>query len=473
MKRLSYILILCLSGCSLSPVYEQPPLPVKNQFPLANELQEGTLASDLGWQSMFIDPRLQKLIKLALENNKDLRIATLNVEAVRAQYNIQQADRLPHANVGINGSRQRAPDVSSRSGETSIQNQVGVNLGVTAFEMDLFGRVKSLSDAAFARYLSSIEGKRSAQIALVSAVAQAYLTERLEQGQKQLSENTYHDWEQSYRLVLQLKQANQVDAIDVAQAEGQVATAQADLEARKRAVAKAQNALQLLVGTTLPDDLPAGLPLEKQLILAEFAAGLPSDLLYRRPDILQAEQNLIAKNADIGAARAAFFPQISLTGAFGYSSTSMNNLFDSSHHVWSFLPQITVPIFMGGKLQSELRLSEIRKSSAIVEYEKAIQVAFSEVADGLAGVATYGRQLEAQVQVVKSAKQRAELSELRYKAGIDGRLELLDAQRQLYTAQQNLLDLRQQQYGNVISLYKALGGGIVENNITPSQSENK
>ena len=247
--------------------------------------------------------------------------------------------------------------------------------------------------------------------------------------------------------------------MEVSQAEGQVATAQADLEARTRTRAQARNALQLLVGTAIPADLPA-VPTLDELPRQALPAGLPSDLLTRRPDILQAEHNLRAANADIGAARAAFFPRLSLTTSLGYSSSEMGKLFDSGSRVWSFAPQLTVPIFNAGRLRSELRLAEVRTSSAVAEYERAIQTAFREVADGLAGRETYGRQIEAQQRVVASAAKRLALSNLRYRAGVDGRLELLDAQRQLYAARQALLDLRHGELASTVALYKALGGGV-------------
>ncbi len=320
--------------------------------------------------------------------------------------------------------------------------------------------MRALSDAAFARYLASEQGRDAAQIALVGAVAEAYFAQRLADEQLQLTERTLADWQQSLELARLLKRAEQSSSLDVAQAEGQVAQAEADLQARRRALAQADNALQLLVCSELPGDLPAGLPLERQSVIAPLPAGLPADLLLSRPDLRQAEQMLVAANADIGAARAAFFPQISLTASFGYASTSLGSLFDPVGQVWRFAPQISQPLFQGGRLRAELRLAEVRKSEAVTQYERAIQTAFREVADGLAGTATFDRQIEAQLRAVSAAERRLALSELRYRAGVEGRLELLDAQRQLQAVRQALLELRRAEIANRVALYKSLGGGL-------------
>lgn len=449
-------LALGLSACSLTPPLFTPEAPVPVVYPLANGADTQANVADLHWRTMFSDPRLQRLIELALANNRDLRLAALNVEAVQAQYGIQRAAQLPEVEASAGVTRQRGESAGTGA---STGTQYNVGLGINAFEIDLFGRARALSDAAFERYLASEQGQKAAQIALIGAVADAYHAELLAQQQLQLAQQTLADWQQSLILARSLKAANQNSGLDVAQAEGQVASAEADLEARTRALAQARNALHLLIGVAIPDDLPTA-PLLEQLPRHTLPAGLPSDLMTRRPDILQAENNLRAANADIGAARAAFFPRLSLTASSGYSSQEMRSLFDSGSRVWSFAPQLTVPIFNAGRLRSELRVAEVRKSSAVTEYERAIQTAFREVSDGLAGRETYGRQIEAQQRVVDSAARRLELSSLRYRAGVEGRLELLDAQRQLYAARQSLLDLRSAEMSNAVALYKALGGGV-------------
>lgn len=450
-----------LGACSLVPPLERPAPPVPAQFPQLAGAPSVAAAPLPGWRRMFGDPRLQRLIEQALEQNRDLRLAALNVEATQAMFRIQSSARLPSVALEANQTRERAlaVDSSERSSRT-VSKQVGVNLGVSAFELDLFGRVRALSDAALARYFASEEGRDAAQVALVGAVADAYFAQQLAAEQQQLAEQTLADWEQSLALARLLKQADQNSALDVAQAEGQVATAQADLEARRRARAQADNALQLLVGGELPADLPPALSLAQQPLLGRLPAGLPSELLLARPDLRQAEQVLEAANADVGAARAAFFPQISLTASFGYASTSLDGLFDPSRQVWRFAPQLTLPLFQGGRLRAELRLAKVRKSEAVAQYERAIQIAFREVADALAGTATFDRQIEAQLQAVSAAERRLDLSGQRYRAGLDGRLELLDAQRQLYAARQALLELRREKTSNAVALYKALGGGL-------------
>lgn len=450
-----------LGACSLVPPLERPALPVPAQFPQLAGAPSVAAAPLPGWRRMFGDQRLQRLIERALEQNRDLRLAALNVEATQAMFRIQSSARLPSVALEANQTRERAlaADSSERSSR-KVSKQVGVNLGVSALELDLFGRVRALSDAALARYFASEEGRDAAQVALVGAVADAYFAQQLAAEQQQLAEQTLADWEQSLALARLLKQADQNSALDVAQAEGQVATAQADLEARRRARAQADNALQLLVGGELPAGLPPALSLAQQPLLGRLPAGLPSELLLARPDLRQAEQVLEAANADVGAARAAFFPQISLTASFGYASTSLDGLFDPSRQVWRFAPQLTVPLFQGGRLRAELRLAKVRKSEAVAQYERAIQIAFREVADALAGTATFDRQIEAQLQAVSAAERRLDLSGQRYRAGLDGRLELLDGQRQLYAARQALLELRREKTSNAVALYKALGGGL-------------
>ncbi|MFZ5508101.1 MAG: efflux transporter outer membrane subunit [Pseudomonadota bacterium] len=472
MRYLPVLLTLALSACSLTPPLVKPEAPVPAVFPMAPTEPGAVKAANIGWRTMFPDARLQRLIAMALENNRDLRLAALNVEAAQAQFRIQRAAHLPGIDASGQATRQRtaANGQGALSRATAVTEHVGVGIGLSAFEIDLFGRLRSLSEAAFARYLATDEGRRTTRIALVGAVADAYLAERLALEQHGLAERTLADWRQSLGLARLLRQAHQNSDLEVAQAEGQVGTAEADLEARTRALAQAGNALRLLVGVDLPDELPQGLPLDRQPVLTALPAGLPSDLLTRRPDIRQAEQMMVAANADIGAARAAFFPRISLTASLGYASPAMSGLFDSPHRVWSFSPQIVQPLFQGGRLRAELRLAEVRKSSAVAEYERTIQTAFREVADGLAGQQTFGRQIAAQLRVVDSAERRAELSRLRYRAGVEGRLELLDAQRQLYAARQTLLDLRRDAFSSAVGLYKALGGGLVEETMEPAGS---
>ncbi len=458
MRILYTSLALLLGACSLTPPLERPAPPVPAAY--ADGADTAANAADLGWRQMFGDPRLQALIATALDHNRDLRIAVLNVDAVRAQYGIERSALLPQLDARLSGGRERVP--ASRDAPAALQGAHAAGVAISAFEIDLFGHVRALSDAALARYLASAEAARAARISLVAAVADAYLEERLALEQLRLTETTLADWRQSLNLARLLKDAKQNSGLDVAQAEGQVASAEADLEGRQRDLKMARNALALLLGTPVPADLPEGMRLESQPVLTALPAGLPSDLLLRRPDILQAEQNLRAANADIGAARAAFFPRLALTATLGYASPALGSLFQGSQLAWGFTPQLSQPLFNHGRLESALELAQARRSAAVAEYEKSIQTAFREVADGLAAQATLTRQIDAQQRVVASAERRRELSSLRYRAGQDSRLELLDAQRQAYAARQGLLSLQRLAFKSTLSLYKALGGGLRE-----------
>lgn len=461
MHYIVFIMVLFLSACSLTPEMTKPAAPVPEVFTVNGQTIPASTnpTAEIGWREMFIDKRLQALIELALINNRDLRIATLNVEAVKAQYGIERSARVPSVGLSLDSTRQRSV-TGGDSKVSQIEEQNSLNVGISAFEIDLFGRARSLSDAAFARYLASDYGRQAAQISLISSVSEAYFSEQLAYEQLKLAEDTLADWKKSLELTIQLRMANQNSALDVAQAEGQVASAEAIKIANKRALEQARNALRQLVGSEIPNDLPESDLLSDQSVNTSLPAGLPSDLLLHRPDILQAEQNLIAANEDIGAARAAYFPRISLTTSIGYVSQDVRNLVGSDFETWSIAPQVTLPIFQGGRLDAELELAKVRKSTSIAEYEKAIQVAFKEVADGLVGSETYQLQTIAQKRVVSAAERRAKLSDLRYKAGVERRLELLDSQRQLYLAKQTLLELKQQELNNAVFLYKALGGGL-------------
>ena len=456
MNKIIVAFATLLSGCSLDPQLTTPALPVPSVYGQSNS---DARASDLSWREMFADKQLQDAIDLALVNNRDMRIAVLNAETVRAQYRIERASRLPAIDTSGSWSRQRFSE-GTNSGEPGMQNQGAAGVNLSAYEIDLFGRVKSLSEAAYARYLASEAGTRSARISLITSVSEAWYRRSLAMEQIQLSQQTLTDWQASLNLARQLKAADQTSQLDVVQAEGQVATAEADVEANKRSLQIASNALRLMMGTDAP--LPqVQQSLEEALINVRLDAGLPSELLTRRPDIILAEQNLIAANADIGAARAAFFPRISLTASYGQASPQLSQLFDSGNRTWQFTPQISIPIFQGGRLKAELDIARIRKNSAIAEYEKSIQVAFSEISDGLAGKTTYRQQMSAQKRVVASAQQRVFLSSQRYEAGLDSRLEVLDSQRQYYSARQILLTLRLEEITNAINLYKSLGGESV------------
>ncbi|SAK81635.1 RND efflux system outer membrane lipoprotein [Caballeronia arationis] len=468
-------LSVLVAGCTFEPKYERPAEPVTSTFPeggiYSNQPTSSSTASngrtandlaapDIGWRDFFADTRLQGIVELALKNNRDLRVSVLNVEAARAQYQITRAALLPTLDAVASQSKQRTPKDLSFFNQT-ISNTYSVGLNAS-WEIDFFGRIRSLKDQALAQYLSTAESRKAAEIALVSSVADQYLQMLAVDDLLTVTRNTLKTAEDSYRIT-KLQYDNGVGSeLDERQAEGVVEQARANLQTELRLRAQAENALVLLVGEPLPDDLPTGLPLDSQNLLSDIPAGLPSDLLVRRPDIAAAEQSLLAANANIGAARAAFFPRVSLTGSFGTLSPTLGGLFKPGSAAWSFAPQISVPIFEGGANVANLDLAQVQKRIEIANYEKAIQNAFREVADGLAARGTFDDQIKALERFTNSQSRRLELSDLRYRNGVDSYLAVLTAQTDLYSAQQLLINARLQRLTNLVDLYQFLGGGWIE-----------
>ncbi|KVO52960.1 multidrug transporter, partial [Burkholderia ubonensis] len=406
---------------------------------------------DIGWREFFVDPRLQRLIEIALNNNRDLRVAVLNIAAARAQYQITRADLFPKLDAVGTGDRQRLPNALTAVPGRNITTTYNVGLQAS-WELDLFGRIQSLKDQALAKYLATAQARKASEIALVAQVADQYLTVLSTDDLLKVTENTLKTAQASYDLT-KLKFDNGTGSeLDLRQAQTIVETALANQQAQARARAQAVNALVLLIGQPLPDDLPPGLPLDAQNFLTDIPAGLPSDLLTRRPDIMEAEQNLLAANANIGAARAAFFPRISLTGAFGTASPTLGGLFKAGTAAWSFAPQITMPIFEGGANLANLDLANVQKRIEIANYEKAIQSAFREVSDGLAARGTYDQQIAALQRNEHAQQRRYDLSDLRYKNGVDSYLSVLTAQTDLYVAQQTLINARLARWTNLVDL---------------------
>lgn len=458
---LSVLTLALISGCSMNPEYSQPAAPVDNAWPAADSYPSGTStqAAELGdWRGFFKDPALVKLIDNALNNNRDLRVAALNVESYQAQYRIQRSQLYPQLDANGSGTRQRLPDGINQSGESSISSQYSATLGVSAWELDFFGRLRSLSDQALQQYLATEQAARSTQISLVANVATAYLQWQADMALLKLTQDTLDTYEASYQLTQRSFDVGVSDALSLSQARTSVDSARVSLAQYQRQVAQDRNALILLLGTSLPDNLPQGLPLNSK-ILESVPAGLPSDLLQRRPDVLQAEFQLKAANANIGAARAAFFPSIRLTANAGTSSSQLSGLFDSGSGSWLFQPQISLPIFNAGNLRANLDYAELQKDVQVAQYEKAIQTAFQEVADQLAARTTYREQLEAQRALLESTETYYDLAERRYRTGVDSYLTLLDAQRQLFSVRQQLISDRLAQLSSEVELYKALGGG--------------
>ncbi|CAM8829336.1 outer membrane protein oprM [Burkholderia pseudomallei MSHR4377] len=461
------------AGCTLAPRYERPAAPVSGAFPADGvyaaqpgaapgaRSANGQAAVDIGWREFFVDPRLQRLIEIALKNNRDLRVSVLNVEASRAQYQITRAGLFPTLSGTGTGTIQRTPAGVSITGQPLISRTY--NVGVSAsWELDLFGRVQSLKDQALAQYFATAQARKAAEISLVASVADQYLTLLSTDDLLQVTQNTLKSARASYDLTKLQFDNGTGSELDLRQAQTVVETALASQQAQARARAQALNALVLLIGEPLPDDLPAGLPLNAQNLLTDIPAGLPSDLLTRRPDIMQAEETLRAANANIGAARAAFFPKISLTSAFGTASPTLGGLFKAGTAAWSFAPNIALPIFEGGQNIANLDLAHVQKRIEIANYEKAIQSAFREVSDGLAARGTYDQQIAALERNEHAQQRRYDLSDLRYRNGVDSYLSVLTAQTDLYSAQQQLISARLARWTNLVDLYRALGGGWLE-----------
>ena len=457
------LVVTFLSGCSLMPTYERPDAPVP-----AGWQQSGTgdarlpAAADIGWQQYFADARLRELIGLALQNNRDLRVAALNIEAARAQYGVVRADQLPTVGAGASMTRSRTAADASPSGREMLGNIYSANLASTGFELDFFGRVRSMSTAALNQYLATQEARDAAQISLIAEVAKAYVAQRTADEAMRISKMALDSREKTYRLAKLRFNAGVISAIDLRQNETLIESAHADYAAQTRLREQAGNALALLIGQPVPANLPPALPLGKQVAVNALPVGMSSDVLLRRPDIRQSEYQLQAANANIGAARAAFFPRISLTGSFGSVSRELDGLFTGPNMAWSFMPQISLPIFDFGRNQSNLDLAHARKNIAVAQYEKSIQGAFREVADQLAARRTLADQLAAQERGYQAERERLRLVQMRYDNGISSSLDLLDAQRQSYALEQALLLTRQAAMNNRIDLYKVLGGGLVD-----------
>ena len=408
-------------------------------------------AADIGWRDFFVDPQLKELIARALANNRDLLVAVLNVERARAQYRIRRADRLPSLGAGATLERS--------GGDVPLEQTHTAGVGLAAFELDLFGRVRNLSQAALQGYLAQEETQRAARLSLVAEVAHTYLTLAADQELRQLAQATLEAHEKSLELAERRHATGVASALDVSQVRTQVEAARTDVARHAGQVAQDTNALNLLVGAPVEAGLlPTGLsgPVTG---LAALPAGLPSDVLLRRPDVRAAEHQLLAANANIGAARAAFFPSITLTGSVGSASNELSGLFDSGTHGWSFVPSIQLPIFQGGRLRAGLGMAKADRGIALAQYEKSIQAGFREVADALALTTTLARQRQSQQALVEAAAQADMLSKARYQAGRDSFLTQLDAQRTLYAAQSGLVAVQLAEQANRVALYQVLGGG--------------
>jgi len=442
---------IVLSGCTMIPSYERPAAPVAGYYPRTGGNTDTPAAADIAWRDFFTDRSLQHLITLALANNRDLRVAALNVEQSQAQYRISRSAEVPGVDGG--GSYNRA----HASGMTS--DQWNANVGTTAYEVDFFGRVRSLNHQALEKYFATAEAQRSARISLVAQVADEYFTLRLAEAQLLLARQTLEAVKGSSTLNQASFDAGESNELDLRTAEGQVKTAEIDVLTYERRIAQSHNALMALVGSPLAANQFAARPLDDHNLLAAIPSGLPSGLVQRRPDILEAEHTLKAANANIGAARAAFFPSITLTASSGSTSTELSKLFGSGTGTWSFSPQVSLPIFTGGSNRANLDAAKISTRIEVANYEKSIQTAFREVADALVATRSCAREIEAQAALIHTQQRRYDLANVRYRQGEDSYLNVLSAQQDLYRAQQSRLAAMFSKLSNQISLYKALGGG--------------
>jgi len=465
MRRTVFLLLgvtaVFLAGCSLAPTYTRPEAPVPAEWPggPAYKTAAGTaaMAADVKWEDFIRSEPLREVIRMAIANNRNLRVAVLNIERARALYRIQRAELLPSVHAGAAFSKERVPGILSQGGQPKTTELYNVSVGVSAWELDLFGRIRSLQDAALEQYLATEQARVSAQIALIAEVTNAYLTLAADRENLELAQSTLTTQQETYEMIRRRAEVGASSDLDLRQAQTRVDAARVDIARYTSQVALDENALTLLVGSTIP---PGLLPAElgEVAALRDFTPGLPSGVLQRRPDILQAEHQLKAAHANIGAARAAFFPRITLTTSFGTTSDQLSDLFKSGSETWAFVPQIVMPIF-DARTWAAYDVTKVDREIAVAQYEKAIQTGFREVADALAQRGTLGDQLDAQQSLVEASAESYRLSDARYTRGIDSYLRVLDAQRSLYSAQQGLIAVRLARLTNLVTLYKVLGGG--------------
>jgi outer membrane protein, multidrug efflux system len=455
------ITAVLLTGCTMIPEYTRPEAPVPAGWPSGPAYKEppsaqgAPVAADLSWREFFAGEQLQAIIETALKNNRDLRVAALNVERARALYRIQRAELLPTVETGVTATKQHVR-ISGATGLVTLE-EYGVNLGFSSWELDFFGRIRSLGKRALEEYLATEQARRSAQIVLISEVASAYLALAADRENLTLAQSTLESQQDAYKVIRRRCEVGLAPELDLQQVKTRVDAARVEIARYTEQAAKDENALNLLVGSPVPAGLLPG-ALSRVKPLPDVAPGTSSEVLLRRPDILQAENLLKAANANIGAARAAFFPRISLTSAIGSASGDLSGLFKSGSFVWNYAPQIVLPIF-DARTWPALKVTKVDREIAVANYEKAIQAAFREVADGLARRGTMQDQMEAQQSLLDATAKTYRLSTRRYEKGIDIYLNVLDAQRSLYTAQQGLIAIRLAKLANQVKLYAVLGGG--------------
>ena len=441
-----------LGGCiNLAPEYERPQAPVAEQWLAGASTPKGQVAADIQWQQFFTDPRLAQLQTLALANNRDLRVASLNIEKAQAQYRIQRATSFPGIDASVSGSSSRA--------NSSTSHSYSAELGLSSYEVDVFGRVKNLQDEALQSYLALTETRRSTQISMVAEVGTAWLTLAADNERLKLAQETLTSQQSTYELTQRSHGLGGSSGLAVSEAQTTVESARVDVAEYASQVLQDQNALRLLVGSDIPASLLPGDSLESAAMLVQVPAELPSTLLQRRPDVLAAEHSLMSANIDIGAARAAFFPSITLTAGAGSASTSLSSLFKAGSGAWSFAPSISLPIFDAGSNRATLDSAKVEREIQAQTYQLTLQTAFKEVADALAVRSTLDQRLSAQQALTEASRKSYELSDALYRSGSQSFLEALVSQRSLYSAEQDLITLRLAEQSNRVTLYKVLGGG--------------
>ena len=460
--RAALACVLCLpvllGACTMAPKYTRPGAPVPNAYAQGAPLPAGAV-QDLAWREFFKEPTTRRLVEIALANNRDLRIAVLNIEKTRAQYRVQRADLLPTVAAAASSNSQLMPAELSRTGTAGVNRQYSASLGFSDFELDLFGRIRSLTDQALETYYSVEEDAKTAQISLVAEVAGVYLQLIADRELLDITRATYKNRKGQYDLVNNKFQSGVASQLEVSQARSIMEEARSNVARYSTQVGQAENYLALLLGAPLPKDMPELRKLSQVEMLADVREGLPSELLERRPDIQAAEHRLKGANANIGAARANFFPRISLTGALGTISADAKDLFGPGNAFWQFLPSVSLPIFDTGRNIAALQVSEADRNIAVAQYEKTIQTAFREVADTLVQRQHIGEQLAAETALLKSTTTGYNLASARYDVGVDSYLNVLDAKRSLYAAQQSYINTKLLRETNALTLFKALGGG--------------
>lgn len=454
-----------LSGClSLAPASDTPELPVPAAWPsslITNA--EGAQADGLMWSAYFTDPVLQRLIETALSNNRDLRLAALRTEEARAAFGIQRSERFPSLDVGAQGRRARVPGDLNPSGRSQVGSEYRAEVGLSSWELDLWGRVRNLETAALQNWLATDAARQAVHLALIVQVADGYLGLRELDERVAIAQQTVSTREESYRIFQRRHALGATSKLDLMQVQTLLNQAQMLHAQLQQARASQLYALAILLGAN-PGPLPARAAFDETMRLAELQAGLPADLLNNRPDIISAEHRLRASHANIGAARAAFFPRIALTGSFGSASAELSDLFESGSRAWMFMPTVSLPIFDGGRRRASLELSEVRSDMAVADYEKTIQVAFREVADALSAKRWLAEQLAIQREHLQAQSERARLAQLRYDNGSAAYFEVLDAERDLLDIQQRLVQARRALLSSQVALYAALGGGSLTAN---------